>query len=303
VPLREAWNAIRSIQVWKIIVLAGVNLLVLLLFGLRWWVVLRAFGQRVPFLAVFGLRIAGFGVSYFTPGPQIGGEPLQVLLLRKYAVPSTVAVASVFFDKLLELLANFIFLLLGFLTAMMGGLIHMDVSVWVWVILPLLILLPSGHLWMLRLGKFPLTGLVERFRSVTNWDLFEKLGKFIYTAEELIGSFLRERPAELAGVIFISGFVWVVSIVEFWLMLNFLGVKAGWVQAISILSAGRLAFLLPMPGGFGTLEASLVIASQASGLTAALGLAAGLVIHLRDIVVGFIGLWIAGWSSRSSLKG
>ena len=86
-------------------------------------------------------------------------------------------------------------------------------------------------------------------------------------------------------------------------MLNFLGAKAGWVQAISILSAGRLAFLLGIPGGFGTLEASLVFASQAAGLTAALGLAAGLVIHLRDIVVGLIGLWIAGWSSGSSLRG
>jgi glycosyltransferase 2 family protein len=85
------------------------------------------------------------------------------------------------------------------------------------------------------------------------------------------------------------------------LMLNFLGAQPDWAQTIIILSAGRLAFLLGVPGGIGTLEGSLVIAAQMAGLSAAIGLAAGLVIHLRDIGIGLIGLWIAGWSSRSSV--
>lgn len=301
VPLLESWLVIRGIQVWKIAVLVGANLLVLLLFGLRWWLILRIFGQRVPFLAVFGYRIAGFGVGYFTPGPQIGGEPVQVLLLGRHHVPPATAVASVFFDKLLELLANFLFLVLGLLTALLSGMVHQEVSVSVWIVLPLVILLPVVHLWMLSRGNLPLTHLVEKISFTIPWKVLARSVQFISHGEELIGDFLRNRPSALAAVIFISGFVWIVSVIEFRLMLIFLGSQASWVQTIGILTAGRIAFLLPMPGGMGTLEAGLVFASQAAGLTAAVGLAAGLVIHFRDILISFVGLWIAGWSSQSTI--
>ena len=102
------------------------------------WLILRAFGQRVPFFSVMGLRLAGFALSYFTPGPQVGGEPLQVFLLKKrHAIPTTAGVASVFLDKLFEILANFTFLVLGLAVAALSSQAVGKVSPWFWLFLPL----------------------------------------------------------------------------------------------------------------------------------------------------------------------
>ena len=63
---------------------------------------------------MIGVRISVFGISYFTIGPQVGGEPLQVIYLqRKYGLTYTRATSTVVMDKLLELLANFILLVFG----------------------------------------------------------------------------------------------------------------------------------------------------------------------------------------------
>ncbi len=52
--------------------------LALVVFSSRWWLALRAQGHRLPYLTVFRYRMAAFAISYFTPGTQFGGEPLQV---------------------------------------------------------------------------------------------------------------------------------------------------------------------------------------------------------------------------------
>ena len=298
-PFQTAWDALRQLRAWQLAILASANLLILLLSGWRWWVILRGLGQRPPFRAVFAYRLAGFGVSYFTPGPQFGGEPAQVLLLsRRHGIPTPIAVASVYIDKLLELLANFLFLAFGLATALLSGMVAAGVGFWAWPLLLAAIWLPIVHYRQLRGGKTPLAQFLRSGSERIGWLWLTRAALFVAQGEERIGEFLRRRPAALLGVLLLSGLVWVVSIGEFWLMLSFLGAPAGWTQVVCILAASRLAFLLPVPAGIGTLEASLVYATQAVGLSAGVGLAAGLIIHLRDMLVGACGLWIAGWSSR-----
>ncbi len=81
-----------------------------------------------------------------------------------------------------------------------------------------------------------------------------------------------------------------VSITEFWLLLRFLGIDASWIDAIAALTLVRMAFLAPIPGGLGALEASLVFAAQMAGWGAAAGIAASLVIRARDIILALLGL-------------
>ena len=113
-PLAETWAVLRRLGPGQLGLLAGANALALLTFSGRWWLILRAQGQRIPYPGLVGYRLAAFGVSYFTPGPQFGGEPLQVYLTnRRDGVPPAVAVAAVALDKTLELLVNFTFLAAG----------------------------------------------------------------------------------------------------------------------------------------------------------------------------------------------
>ncbi len=76
--------------------------------------------------------------------------------------------------------------------------------------------------------------------------------------------------------------------------LRFLGLGLTLIQLVVILTAARIAFLLPLPGGIGTLEASQVLAFQALGFDPALGLSFSLAVRARDVLFGGIGLWWGG---------
>ena len=76
IPIPEILATLLRLSPIALLGLALVNVLILLLFTGRWWIVMRALGYRLPFLSLTVYRLAGFGISYFTPGPQVGGEPL-----------------------------------------------------------------------------------------------------------------------------------------------------------------------------------------------------------------------------------
>ena len=83
-------------------------------------------------------------------------------------------------------------------------------------------------------------------------------------------------------------------IAEFYTMASFLGVSLSLAQLIALLTAARVAFLLPLPGGLGTLEASQVWALELMGFNPAVGLGLSLLIRLRDVSLGLLGLWWMG---------
>ena len=83
-------------------------------------------------------------------------------------------------------------------------------------------------------------------------------------------------------------------IAEFQWMATFLGMSLTFAQLIALLTAARVAFLLPLPGGLGTLEASQVWALGLMGLNPAAGLGLSLLIRLRDVSLGLLGLWWGG---------
>ena len=121
VPLDQVGAALRGLALWQIVVLLALNALIVLSFSGRWWLILRALGQRVPYLRLSAHRLGAFGVSYFTPGTQFGGEPLQVYLIDEgHAVPLAIAITSVTLDKTIELLVNFSFLVAGVISLLLA---------------------------------------------------------------------------------------------------------------------------------------------------------------------------------------
>ena len=73
IPLKEVWASLGSLNPQAIFALAGLNAAILVLFASRWWLILRFLGYSRPYLSLVSYRLAAFGVSYFTPGPQLGG--------------------------------------------------------------------------------------------------------------------------------------------------------------------------------------------------------------------------------------
>jgi uncharacterized protein (TIRG00374 family) len=272
-----------------------VNVLIVGLFGVRLDLILRAQETPVRFLTLVGYRLAGFAVSYFTPGPQFGGEPLQVLLLRqRHRLPGATAVTAITLDKLFELLANFTFLVVGVLVARnRGALLDGQHLPAVAATLGLL-LAPLLYLGALAAGWAPLTRLLQsRGRAA-------RVHALIATVEGQIFALSRRQPRPLLLVVLVSGLVWLALIGEYWLMARVLGVELSLGQTIAALTAARIAFLTPLPGGLGALEASQVFIMEALGFPAAVGLSLSLLIRGRDLLFALLGLSLGGWYRQAN---
>ena len=293
VPLDEIWLTIRGLQLWQVGTLFGLSIFIYALMTLRWWIIVRAENRQIPYLPLLLVRIAVFGVSYFTLGPHIGGEPLQVFYLqRKYRLTFTHATASVIMDKLLELLANF-FLLAGGLTAILQAGILSTNGGGSWLSLSGLLLLclwPPVHIVCLYRRKYPISALL---RGVPLIKKESRPVRFIAASERLAGTFCRRHLSSLVAATAISIVAGVGMVCEFALIVNFLGIELSSWQTIAAWTAGWLALLIPLPGGLGALEASEVFALGAFGVPAALAIGVTLVMRGRDLLIGGLGLSLA----------
>ncbi len=300
VAISEVIENLRRIGLEAVLILIGLNVLIFALLSLRWWLILRAQGFRGSYLSLLSYRLAGFGVTYFTPGPQFGGEPLQVYLLnqREGMVTSTAA-ASVTVDKLLELLANFAFLLVGVAVILFGGSLGSGTPQEL-ILLPMVLLfLPAAYLIFLRQGRLPISSITRLLRDrVLRSPKLNRIHQTIKETESQVSTFCQENTLGLLAAAALSIGIWILMVIEFSLTLRFLGVGLSLAQVLIALTAARIAFLLPLPAGLGTLEAGQVMAMGLIGVSPVIGISLSLLIRARDVLLGGFGLWLGGLYTR-----
>ncbi len=303
VSVEDAVAAIQQLRWSQIMLLIMLNGLILIFLTGRWWIILRGHGQRIPFFSLFGYRMATFGVSYFTPGPHMGGEPLQVYFLEKeHGTPRPKALAALSLDKTLELLVNFAFLTVGIILIFRQRTLGDVVSIEAAGLAAVLLLIPLFYLLAIWAGKTPLTWLAATLlklpliSSIPTWQTrLQRVVIAIQAGEQETTIFCRQAPRSLVLAFFMSIIGFLLMIGEFWLMVSFLGIPLTLLQLITALTAARIAILLLLPGAIGVLEASQALAFGTMGLNPAIGISASLLIRLRDVFVGIIGIW---WGSK-----
>lgn len=298
---RDTLHALTRLTPLELLVLAALNLLILLLNSTRWKILLSAQGWHISLRSIFGYRLAAFGVNYFTPGPQFGGEPLQVRLLQtRHNLPLPHALAVVSLDKLLELLVNFTFLALGLIGIALSGLNPSQAN------LPLLppvlglLALPGGYLLLLTRGAMPLATVAQRWLIPARAAHLQNVGRILLSSERSAAALCTHSPRRVTAALGVSLLAWWLLILEYALTLRFLGALLSPLEMIAALTAARLAFLTPMPAGLGALEAGQVWAAGALGLNPAIGLSAALLIRVRDLLLGGLGLLWGAWLLRVS---
>lgn len=270
VSLAEAWAAIRELDAAALGVLVALNLVALVVFGLKWWIVLRGLGQPIGLAHTSLYRLAGFGFAYFTPGPRVGGEPVQVVLVEKrHGVPRDVAIASVVLDRLLDALVNLGFLVAAAFFLADGG---------AWLLVGVSVVVPLFYLFALARGYAPIAALLPR--------------KMVRASEETAGRFCREHTGHLILAVLASFASLAIILAEYWILAFYLGTAMRSLQLVAGIAAARIAYFLFLPAALGVLEAGQVVALRSMGLPAALGVSLSLVIRFRDVVVATFGLWV-----------
>jgi glycosyltransferase 2 family protein len=309
VPAADLVSKFSQLGGAQVAALLVVNALIAWSFGWRWWMILRSQGYKIPYPALASYRLMAFSISYFTPGPHVGGEPLQAYLLRRrHGVPGPVAVSSVALDKLIEVLTNLSFLLLGIAITLQTQLpvaVSAPAAIGFGLIL---VAIPVMIITLWVRGASPISGILGKVLPAS-WRLNSKLYGLIEASERRAAHLCQSQPNILLRGLGVSVLIWLALLGEYWLAAHWLGIDLSPAQLIAAMTAARIAILLPLPGGLGSLDASQVFVLTALGYSAAAGFSLSLLIHLRDILFGLLGLWwgstIAGgwhtlWSAQET---
>lgn len=293
-PLIEIWNTLKTLKASQVVLILVINALVIGLMTARWWIIVHAENPSVPFLPLVGYRLSVFGLSYFTPGPQVGGEPLQIIYLqKKHGLSFARATSAVIMDKLLEFLVNFILIGVGAWAIVKLGLIsgtgiRLNLSL---IGLAVLLIWPLVHVTLLYRGITPISRILLRQPFIQRDHRSLRL---VVAAERMASAFCRKHVRAMFTAIGVSLLSILGIAVEYYLMVGFLGMQIDAVQTFASLTAMQVAFLMPLPGGLGALEASQVFALGAFGQPAYAAISLTLLMRARDILNGGIGLLLAG---------
>lgn len=280
-----------------------INLLIIFVGNRRWFLLNKAVGFRVKFLQLLAIRQAGQTVSFITPGPQFGGEPLQIFWLCRYQkIQTTKAVTALAMDRFCELLVNFSVLLSGVI--LLAFFPSTDTVDWIRVIVALTLLVGSvlGLGW--TFANQPRWASIIFVCMTARWQHSPRLQRF-GTHWRVVRNNLKSMPMTgsngLGTALLLSALGWIGIICELWMLLEFLDLEVTLQALVLILVAMRLAMLLPIPGGIGSIEAAVLWSFSTLVFTpgAALGLIA--LMRTRDFVVLFGGLcaWLTIRSSHS----
>jgi glycosyltransferase 2 family protein len=242
---------------------------------------------KIPFRTLVAARLAGEAINNLTPTATIGGEVVRGRMLEG-VVDSSTAWASIAIAKLMQTLAQMVFVFVGL------------------VVIAQHTQLPAGFERGLLIGLVVLTtglltGIIMQRRGL--FTAGARLGRrFGLRLPERLGQQLQQLDAEIARFYAAPGafalsvacfFVaWCMGVVEVYIVLHFLGIGATVSRAmtIEVLSVAIDALFFFVPAKAGTQEGGKMVIFQVLGLDPAKGLALGIVRRLRELSWSMVGL-------------
>lgn len=232
-----------------------------------------ALSAGIPLWRLVLARVAGDGVNYLTPSANLAGEFVRPTMLGPVA-PEEAKITSVVLAKLTQALGQAVFIISGLLLVVQGKL---D------------ILGPQQRL--IGAGTAALTGgaVLLAFWVVTHkgplGDRFWKLAAKLGSIRGPLRDYVERHPGRLALsiVFFALGFAW--GALEVLLVCHFLGLNLDLrtALAIEVLSNVVDSLMFMVPAKIGTQEAGKTLIFAGLGLPPRLGLAFGLIRHIREL--------------------
>lgn len=268
---------------------------------LRWKIILKGYGKKLPFLMLFKQTIAAYPISYITPSVRIGGEPLRAYMLKKEAnIDLRTGSSSIIIDKFVELAGSVIFGTFG---------------------LVLLFFTPTPFLFKIILGSvilYTFYGLfVLYYRIVTGRGSFSslflyfkfykisKIKNFVHVLEDVekkLKKFFLKNKKEFLMSFFYYFIYGILIIFEFKFLLLGLGVDASLVTVVLSLTVLGFVNFIPVPAALGFLEAgqsSLFYALTGKG---SIGFALSLIIRLRNLFFTAVGFSLISYFTGGEIE-
>ena len=257
--------------------------LVFMIFGaLKWKVILGFYEQKVSLRKLYLFKFAAFSISYFTPIAAIGGQAVGVMLLRGEKVPTKIGITTMLIDSvltsLISITISFLAVVIFLRTKFFVGPILIIAGIAIFIVALALVLL----FFIFRLKSDdvvePKNNLWQRWRTIIKKHLL------------MFTDFFRENRKATLYLVGLNLLAHASILLETFLVLYFLSVVFG-VLELALVEAGyTLAFIIPVSQALGTAEASSAYFFNLLGYGAALGVSLTLVLRVRHLLVGLIGI-------------
>jgi uncharacterized protein (TIRG00374 family) len=269
-------------------------------FFLGWWAVMdpRPRPARLPRL--FAVYLAGDSANYLAPG-GVAGEPLKVHLLSREMERGR-ALASVTLHKHVDLLAQWLFVLCGVAVTLARFPLSARARAGALAGVAVLGAMLGALTWALRRGSYaPALRWLSRWKALSRRLTPHHEGA--QAVDEHIRRFYGESRAAFVAGVALCFVGWLGGAVETYIVLRLLAPGNGWPAAVGIeaLSMVLTTLLLFVPGRVGGAEGARAGVCVLLGLTAAQGVAYGLVRRAREIVwllPGLAVILVRSWRTR-----
>ncbi len=293
-PFSELLEILLNIPVQLFAAYIGVSMLIFALLVLRWRTINKQHGIYIPYSTLFAYRCAGFAVSFITPGPRVGGEPVRAALMTRNNVDMPHAMSSVIADKTNELLSfGTMFIIALLVTLIISPLPRTVQLVFGIIALFMLFLVTYAIIHILR-GDDPVLKIFKLFR-LHKIRALKKYEGSLQKFEKSIHGFYGDKPLYFWKAFAYSSVAWAVSLIEFYLVLLMIGVEPTLPYIFLVYTLVGAAYMLPIPLALGTLEAGQTGLFIALGLAAAGGAAVAMITRARDLMWTTIGFIVLGY--------
>jgi glycosyltransferase 2 family protein len=254
-------KALHGYPIWILAISVLSYILANILFGFRWYYILKSVDIDIPFTYVISLVFYSLFLSNFLP-TTIGGDLVKMVGVVNKGGPQkrTIKISSVVADRIFSFASKLLLLPLT-----------------VWIFRDYLAI--GFNLPWLQ-SAFLLNKLPKNFR--------EKLAHYLKTIRPWF------KPGKLASVLGISWVSLIVNILSFWLVIRALNPSVSAVQVFCVTLLTYFASILPITiNGIGVQEGSITYLLTLIGFSYEQGIAAALLIRLITIVVSLLGgVWL-----------
>ena len=279
-------SALEAIGLTGLLAVIGVHLIASVVMAAAWWTLRRStrFG-----VFVWG-RLVRDGGSEVLPLSQVGGFMLAVRVLVAHGVAGAAATATTMVDAILEFLAEIGYLAIGLALVVhllpRGRVVSWSVGVPVAVAAATIV----GLILMRRTPSDGLRALAARLVRRGLGPLLQGIAAVRTEMVEIAG---RKRILAISFLLHLAA--WIVSGVEAWMALRFMGVRLGLdtVLAIESLVYATRSLGFVVPNAIGIQEGAYVVVGASLGLAPEFALGLSLLKRGRDLALGIPAL--ASW--------
>jgi Lysylphosphatidylglycerol synthase TM region len=258
--------------------------------------------RDVSFARTFGLRLASEAIGSFGLPGQVLGETARVYLLGA-ALPVANRISSVTIDRVLYIMTAGLVCVSGSLTAIslvsVSGTWRLCALLFTGLLLTFLVLAAMAfrRRWPIFSGA---AHAIARLPWSKSW--LDGKQSVIDSAERNVFTFFHENPKAFWASLFLNLICHGMAILEAYLLLHFMGARAGFVGAFIIEAFTKLINVVGAfnPGNLGTYEAGNMIVGRLLGIGGAAGLTLGLCRRARSQFWKGVGLLCLIGMSRST---